>query len=155
MSRKKYTIDNKLGLGKRIRDVRTHIGSNQTEFSANLNTSYSYLSDVERGKSMPGADMLIMLRHKFQVNINWLLTGIGDMFEISEAEQSNECPNAVPLKKVKTTPLCYNDPVCKRICDICTTLNEPSKRAILKMMEGLQSEPDFRKRSGEDRRKKA
>jgi transcriptional regulator with XRE-family HTH domain len=155
MSSKKFAKENIKHFGDRLRKIRDHFNLAQNAFAKKIGSSPGYISEIENGLKMPGTDVVISLKQILHVNINWFLTGLGDMFETSKAEQPNECLVAVPLKKVKAPPLYYTDPVCKKICDICTALNEPSKRAILKMMEGLQSESDFRKWSGEERRKKA
>lgn len=65
----------------RLRDNRS-----QTEFANMLGIEQTYISRYERGKATPGADFLKLLAEKTYVNINWLLTGEGDMYSSNKSE---------------------------------------------------------------------
>ena len=62
------------GIGRRIRETRG-FDLTQEEFARQLGISQSQLSKYERGLVPPGADVLIQLKKKFGVSIDWLLTG--------------------------------------------------------------------------------
>jgi transcriptional regulator with XRE-family HTH domain len=47
----------------------------QEEFSNQLEISQSQLSKYERGIAAPAADVLIRIKQRFRVSIDWLLTG--------------------------------------------------------------------------------
>ncbi|RAN48224.1 XRE family transcriptional regulator [Herbaspirillum rubrisubalbicans] len=66
----------KQAIGERLKGVRMMSGLNQRDFAARLGTSGAYISCVELGHSMPGGRFLRTLHREFDVNINWLLTGL-------------------------------------------------------------------------------
>jgi transcriptional regulator with XRE-family HTH domain len=61
-------------IGRRIREVRG-FDLTQAEFARQLGVSQSQLSKYERGLAPPAADVLIRIKRKFGVSIDWLLTG--------------------------------------------------------------------------------
>ncbi len=67
-------------VGTRLREVRMALGYSQQYFSALLNTSAGFISEIEGSKKSPGIQLLYSLWRKFNININWLLTGKGNMF---------------------------------------------------------------------------
>ncbi|WP_172613303.1 helix-turn-helix domain-containing protein [Brucella sp. 10RB9215] len=75
-------IEPKTPLGARIRDVRRHFGDEDREiFASNLNISRAALAYYERGERTPDADVLAAYHARYGININWLITGMGTMFE--------------------------------------------------------------------------
>lgn len=68
------------GIGERIRKVRNNFGLPQLDFCKSLNVSKPTLSDVENGKSKPSFDILFGLSSQFNVNLDFILYGIGPMF---------------------------------------------------------------------------
>jgi len=49
----------------------------QEEFAERLGVSQSQLSKYERGIAAPPADILLRIKERCQVSIDWLLTGKG------------------------------------------------------------------------------
>ncbi len=60
-------------VGKRIQNLRKSKGYTQQQFSEMIGISTNYLSDVERGKSFPRLDKLVMI-------INTLECSADDLF---------------------------------------------------------------------------
>jgi transcriptional regulator with XRE-family HTH domain len=60
--------------GRRLRELRG-FDSTQQEFAAQIGVSQGQLSKYERGIAFPPADVLIKIRSKFGVSIDWLLAG--------------------------------------------------------------------------------
>ena len=81
-------------IGERIRRVRERLGLNQAEFARRLKTGQPVISRYERNQRVPDADFLRKLNVIFHVNINWLLTGTGNMF----SEDRPLEPRVVPLE---------------------------------------------------------
>jgi transcriptional regulator with XRE-family HTH domain len=67
-------------IGNRIKVYRETIGMNQKEFSEKIDMSASYLSEIETGKHGIGFSFLIRLASAVNINLNWLLTGKGNIF---------------------------------------------------------------------------
>lgn len=63
-------------LGRRLRELRG-FDLTQGELAKELGISQSQLSKYERGFAAPPADILFFIKRRFQVSIDWLLTGEG------------------------------------------------------------------------------
>jgi transcriptional regulator with XRE-family HTH domain len=61
-------------IGRRIRQVRG-FDLSQGAFAERLGISQSQLSKYERGLISPPAEVLLRIREKFNVSVDWLLTG--------------------------------------------------------------------------------
>lgn len=79
----------------RIRIVRGKL--DQPTFAGLLNVSPSYISMIEKGKRLPGTSLTELISIKFNVNLDWLLTGEGEMY--------GSGGRAVPLPVETTAPL--------------------------------------------------
>ena len=63
------------GIGRRIRQVRG-FDLTQEAFAVQLGISQSQLSKYERGLISPPAEVLLRIKEKFKVSVDWLLTGM-------------------------------------------------------------------------------
>ena len=61
-------------LGRRLRELRG-FDLTQEEFAQELGISQSQLSKYERGVAGPPADILFLVKKRYKVSIDWLLTG--------------------------------------------------------------------------------
>ncbi|MCA1492734.1 helix-turn-helix domain-containing protein [Ensifer sp. NBAIM29] len=72
----------KTELGARIRDVRRNLGDLEREaFATKLGISKNTLAYYERGERTPDVMTMAAYRERFGVNLNWIATGEGDMFD--------------------------------------------------------------------------
>lgn len=67
-------------IGKRLRLIRERIGITQAGLGEKLGIQSQHVSKYERGESVPTWENLIKLTELYDVNINWLLAGKGNMF---------------------------------------------------------------------------
>ena len=67
-------------LGKRIKEAREFLKIGQKEFAEKIGIIYQTLSKYERNEIKPTTEILTKLAEIHGININWLLTGNGDMF---------------------------------------------------------------------------
>jgi phage repressor protein C with HTH and peptisase S24 domain len=65
--------------GDRLRIFRETIGANQSEFAQVLDVAPSFISGIERNTKAISRDLIERLLNKYNININWLLTGEGAM----------------------------------------------------------------------------
>lgn len=65
-------------LGQKLAHIRKNLNYNQDEFSEIMGVSKATLSLYERGRGQPTADFLYLLHDKFQVDIQYLLSGEAD-----------------------------------------------------------------------------
>ena len=67
--------------GERLRQIRKKMKVSQIEFAELLQSAQPYVSKIEVGKVPISVELLVrLLNHIPYVNINWYLTGEGDMF---------------------------------------------------------------------------
>ena len=64
----------------RIKKIRQTLKISQTEYAELTHTSQSNISKYERNELKPTIDFLINLHERLNVNINWVLTGKGQIF---------------------------------------------------------------------------
>lgn len=79
MKKKKTNMD-LVGIGSRLKDIRKKLNLRQKEFADVLNITMVTLSDIETGKKQPGGYTLYNLSELYNVNLDFLLHGIGSMF---------------------------------------------------------------------------
>ena len=79
-------------IGKRLKQLRKHLGLSQKEFADRLHTSSGYISEIEQSKKIPGGELLFLLRQNFDANINWILAGHGDMLFLGPENQDRTGP---------------------------------------------------------------
>ncbi len=83
--------DEFLALGKRLRTIRRSLNLRQIEMSENLGISISYLSDIELAKRKPSPDFFLKLSKKYNVSLDYLFRGIGEMFLLA-TEKNGQKP---------------------------------------------------------------
>ncbi len=75
--------------GKHVRKVRKALHLKQKEFSRGLGISFQHLSDIERGKKGTSLDFFFKMLTVYNVNLNYLLLGEGEMF-LREIDNNQE-----------------------------------------------------------------
>ncbi|MGV8939057.1 MAG: helix-turn-helix domain-containing protein [Allorhizobium sp.] len=74
-------IKPKTALGSRLRAVRERLRyEEREEFAAKLGISKSALAYYERGERVPDASTLAAYHEQFGVDVTWIVTGSGEMF---------------------------------------------------------------------------
>lgn len=82
--------------GTRVKTIRTALNWSQEEFANFLGATRSYISLIEKDKSKLSVENLVKLLLNKNVNLNFLLCGIGEPF-------INECENThIFIKNEKT-----------------------------------------------------
>jgi transcriptional regulator with XRE-family HTH domain len=87
-------------IGERLIQVREKLGYGQTEFAVYLGISQSKLSRQETNNIGPQIDYMQILNERFHVNINWIISGTGQMI----LDNSNVDVMAEPATKYKKEP---------------------------------------------------
>lgn len=73
-------IDKK-AIGLRFKRIRIESKVSQKDIIKGLErTNEQYISDIETGRKEPVIGVLNYMHRKFNVNLNWLVTGEGDPF---------------------------------------------------------------------------
>lgn len=79
---------NQTSIGYRIRYIRGYLG--QLEFAKELGIKRNTASAYENNSIIPSGKVLLKFYKKFNVNINWLLSGEGDPYLATELENKIE-----------------------------------------------------------------
>ncbi|MCP4218580.1 MAG: helix-turn-helix transcriptional regulator [bacterium] len=74
-------------IGERLKRIRSALGFNQKDFAVELEISPASLSEIEAGNAKPRYEIFHNLTLKYNVNINFLLHGRGDM--VTAAGENN------------------------------------------------------------------
>ena len=80
---------------ERLRIIRKNANLSQEEFAHSLGLKQGSYSDIERGKTKGISETILkLLSRTYQINKDWLLTGEGEMFDVS-SEDENTAPIAI------------------------------------------------------------
>ncbi|MFA7074906.1 MAG: helix-turn-helix domain-containing protein [Endomicrobiaceae bacterium] len=74
----------------RFKNVRKKLKLSQIDFAKKLETNQSTISRYEKNENNPSSEILEKLSENCNVNINWILTGKGEMFQTDIANQELE-----------------------------------------------------------------
>ncbi|MCU0287767.1 MAG: helix-turn-helix transcriptional regulator [Acidobacteria bacterium] len=77
-------------IGLRLKNVRQKLGIQQKDVAAAMKVAPSYLSEIENGKGNPGPEFFVRLASLYNINLNYLFMGIGDM--LIDAQGSEKKP---------------------------------------------------------------
>ena len=66
-------------IGERLKQAREQLNLSQGPFASSIGVSINTISNWERGVAHPPADKLALIREKYGIDLNWLLTGEGLM----------------------------------------------------------------------------
>lgn len=67
-------------MNERIKQLRKHLGLNQTEFGARIGVKQTTIAGYERGASTPLDAVVSAICREFNVSERWLREGDGEMF---------------------------------------------------------------------------
>jgi transcriptional regulator with XRE-family HTH domain len=77
-------------IGQRLLAVRKHFNLNQEEIGKITGYSKSLISAAEKGEKKPSSQYLYGLLTQFDVDVNWILTGKGEMLPDSHNESPED-----------------------------------------------------------------
>ncbi|WP_251578551.1 helix-turn-helix domain-containing protein [Paenibacillus sp. MER TA 81-3] len=99
-------------IGHKIKCIRKENNLNQVQFAKSIGISQGNLSEIELGNSNPSAETLISIRTQYNVNLNWLLTGV--------ATEDGAT---------------YEDEFEKRLIEVFRNLDDYDKKEIIEIMQ--------------------
>ncbi|MCP5108312.1 MAG: helix-turn-helix transcriptional regulator [bacterium] len=97
----KKELKQKKEIGVRFRQFREQIGKVQSRLSAELNVSQSTIANIENGSAFPNHVYLFYLYHRYRLNVNWLLTGDGEMLRKALKKEYVELLNQMEVPAVR------------------------------------------------------
>ena len=90
-------------MGVRLKKIREALHLKQSELGAVFDCSYAFISAVENDKSKLSVENLIKLLVKYDVNINYVLAGKGEMFNSEKSAQPSKQDKKELAKLIKET----------------------------------------------------
>ncbi len=72
--------EDQINVGLRFKEIRKTLNLGQSELANIAGVSRSLLSLCENGTKTPSYQLLVALATKLNIDINWLISGNGDMF---------------------------------------------------------------------------
>lgn len=92
--------------GQRLRSLRKALSLSQQTLAEALNVNASAISQMETDRIKPSLDTLMLLAKTYKVNLHWLITGKGQMFEEAVSTTMYKTNNRLEeLKKLLTDEL--------------------------------------------------
>lgn len=72
--------------GKRLKKIRKALDFTQEQFGEKLKMSKQYYSNIENDRTVLNNDKLAVLHNDYNVNLNYLFSGVGEMFNTPQFE---------------------------------------------------------------------
>lgn len=116
-----------MSIGKRIKELRTHLKVTSSFLAKELGIPVRTIGSYERDEAQPGTKFLNALIEKYHVNINWLITGKGNKFVSEKMEV-----DITYIAELKTK-LNLTDAEMQGLIDILDA--EASREMVLKFIE--------------------
>ncbi len=108
--------ENLRAIGSRLKEIRKILRLNQMEIADELHVSNTYISDIETGKVNPSHTFFFKLSFVFNVSLDYLYHGLGEMF--LKTKLSRDPGKDMPKSDIKTiddlvwfmenSPLCFH-----------------------------------------------
>ncbi len=76
-------------IGEKLKIIRKSKGLTQAEFGQNIGFSKQAVSNIENNLSNPSIDFIGKLILYYDVNANWLIASVGDMFNGGHQQLKN------------------------------------------------------------------
>jgi transcriptional regulator with XRE-family HTH domain len=73
-------------LAENLKKVRIELGLSVAKFADKLEMSANTLTNYEQNRREPSLNLFVQLNKKLNVNLNWLVSGKGEMFNAPEYE---------------------------------------------------------------------
>lgn len=98
------STENRIILGKRIRIIREKLSMNRDVFAEWVNICPRTLSDYESGRKNIKPAFLFEMIKKSNVNINWLFSGIGKLFNKTLNNKKDQWITVKRLSEITGVP---------------------------------------------------
>ncbi len=86
-------------IGSRIKHIRKILNKSQEELACELSLTKQAISNIETSKSLPSMALLSKLLIDYDINLNYIVSGIGDIF-ISKEKTYKSLRNSL-IKEVE------------------------------------------------------
>ncbi len=74
----------------RMKELRTKLEMSQVEFAKNIGVTNAHISKIEKGGTVPSDALIKLISKEYQVNENWLKTGVEPIFIYEVLDEAEE-----------------------------------------------------------------
>ena len=92
-----------MSIGRRLKEIKLALKITSKELAENLGIPVRTIGSYERDEAQPGPKFFHAIHEKYSININWFLTGKGNMF-VSERTKSDIAYISDLQSRLKLTP---------------------------------------------------
>lgn len=85
---------------EKFKQIRIERKLNQSDFAHRLKVSPSFISEIEAGKKLPGAEILVSLKRHFNISLDWLF-GEEEGGESPKRKEPNEQPKEPAVEETR------------------------------------------------------
>jgi len=85
-------------IGDRIKNLRSKLNLNQSDFSNAIGISQGNLSEIENNKVSPSIETSISISRYSKVTLDWLLKGDNDIIDNSISNEAHSNIKLIPLE---------------------------------------------------------
>ncbi|WP_415967978.1 helix-turn-helix domain-containing protein [Emergencia timonensis] len=118
-------------LNERIKEIRKALGLSQETFGEKLGVTRGAITNIELNKTEPKPLFIDLICRVFNVNKNWILSGLGEMFvEVSREDKIRDFVNKV---------ISEDDAFKKRFIEMLADLDTDEWLILQKVAEKLAS----------------
>jgi transcriptional regulator with XRE-family HTH domain len=88
-------------IGERLKKIRTTKHLTQSEMGASIGVSKQAIANVESGHNKPSIEFISKLIENYNVNSNWLISEVGQMFNAPKYEEVEDVMESKVLEILK------------------------------------------------------
>lgn len=128
-------------MNDRIKELRSALGMNQTEFGKQIGIKQTTVAGYENGTRAPSDAVVLSICREFHVSEAWLRDGIEPMYvALDDSDELNRIFEEIGAS---------DDELIKAAIRVYWRLDEREKAAIRKLTSDLVAELDKKKNPGE------
>lgn len=143
----KMIKENLKEIGIRIKEIRKNLRVTQKEMASELKMSACYLSEIESGKGNPGHAFYYKISTRYNVNLNYLFHGEGEMYtRIKFKKKPGEDENRDEIENIEDLSwYLENSPLVKvQVIGFAAKFKYENEEIIKKNIERFQAKKDKR-----------
>jgi transcriptional regulator with XRE-family HTH domain len=115
----------KKAIGLRFKQFREFINKSQSKLAQELQVRQVVISEIETGKTFPGLNVQHYLYIQYNLNLNWLVRGSGEMI-VSPAKKFKNADLHQLLSQIDK-----NDPMYEKVVELLNLLRIPVIEKII------------------------
>ena len=122
-------------MNERLKKLRKALDLTQQEFADRIGVKRNSFANYETGRNTPIDAIIISICKEFNVNVNWLRTGEGDMFiELSYSDEIAQFVGQLMTEE--------DDSFKKRLISGLATLDENGWKVLEDFLDSIQIKKD-------------